>query len=96
MSILAGLVDAVELHEMSGTSFPTQEWYRYLNCGCRVAVAGGTDKMGAYCALGWLRTYALTDPNLAPDYDNWAATVRASMRGGSGWMPQSASTRAGV
>ena len=75
--ILAGLVDAVELHEMRGCDFPTQEWYRYLNCGYRVAVAGGTDKMGAYCALGWLRTYALTDPNRPLDYENWAAAVRA-------------------
>ncbi len=75
--ILAGLVDAVELHEMLGTSFPTQEWYRYLNCGYRVAVAGGTDKMGAYCALGWLRTYALTDPNRALEYESWAEAVRA-------------------
>ena len=75
--ILAGLVDALEVHELRGKDFPTQEWYRYLNCGYRVAVAGGTDKMGAYCALGWLRTYALTDPNRPLDYDNWSAAVRA-------------------
>ncbi len=75
--ILAGLVDALELHNMHEGDYPLQEWYRYLNCGYRVAVAGGTDKMGAYCALGWLRTYALTDPNRALDYDNWSAAVRA-------------------
>jgi hypothetical protein len=75
--ILAGLVDALEIRDLRGTDFPTQEWYRYLNCGYRVAVVGGTDKMGAYCALGWMRTYALTDPDRAFDYDNWAAAVRA-------------------
>jgi hypothetical protein len=75
--ILAGLVDALEIRDLRGTDFPTQEWYRYLNCGYRVAVVGGTDKMGAYCALGWMRTYALTDPDRPFDYDNWAAAVRA-------------------
>jgi len=75
--ILAGLVDALEIGGLRGSDFATQEWYRYLNCGYRVAVAGGTDKMGAYCALGWLRTYALIDANRPFDYDNWAAAVRA-------------------
>ncbi len=75
--ILAGLVDALEIGALRGQDFPTQEWYRYLNCGYRVAVAGGTDKMGAYCALGWLRTYARIDSNRALDYENWASAVRA-------------------
>jgi hypothetical protein len=75
--ILAGLVDALEIGGLRGSDFATQEWYRYLNCGYRVAVAGGTDKMGAYCALGWLRTYALTDPDRGFDYENWARAMRA-------------------
>jgi hypothetical protein len=75
--ILKGLVEALEIRNLRGTDFPTQEWYRYLNCGYRVAVCGGTDKMGAYCALGWLRTYALLDPNRQLDYGDWAAAVRA-------------------
>jgi len=75
--ILAGLVDALEISGLTGGDFATQEWYRYLNCGYRVAVAGGTDKMGAYCALGWIRTYARTDPSRAFDYGAWAAAVRA-------------------
>jgi len=75
--ILKGLVDALEINPGRDGGFPVQEWYRYLNCGYRVAVAGGTDKMGAYCPLGWMRTYALTDPNRPFTYDNWAAAVRA-------------------
>lgn len=75
--ILKGLVDALEIRNLRGSDFPTQEWYRYLNCGYRVAVCGGTDKMGAYCPLGWIRTYALLDPNRPLDYDGWAAAVRA-------------------
>ena len=75
--ILKGLVDALEIRDLRGTDFPTQEWYRYLNCGYRVAVCGGTDKMGAYCPLGWMRTYALLDTNRPFDYGQWAEAVRA-------------------
>ena len=75
--ILKGLVDALEIRNLRGEDFPTQEWYRYLNCGYRVAVCGGTDKMGAATPLGWLRTYAKLDPNRAFTYDAWAKAVRA-------------------
>jgi len=75
--ILKELVDALEIRGLRGEDFATQEWYRYLNCGYRVAVAGGTDKMGAYCPLGWMRTYALLDTNRRFDYENWADAVRA-------------------
>jgi hypothetical protein len=75
--IIKGLVDALEIGYFAPDSFPMQEWYRYLNCGYRVAVCGGTDKMGAYCPLGWLRTYALTDPDRPFNYGNWARAVRA-------------------
>jgi len=77
VSILKNLVDAVEIQKFRGEDFPVQEWYRYLNCGYKVAVAGGTDKMRAGCALGWLRTYALLDPNEPFTYEAWARAVRA-------------------
>ena len=72
-----GVVDALEIRQNRGGGFPLQEWYRYLNNGYRVAVAGGTDKMGAYCALGSLRTYAKLNPNRPFTYENWAKAVRA-------------------
>ena len=75
--IIKGLVDAVEINPRREGGFPLQEWYRYLNCGYRVAVCGGTDKMGAYTALGWMRTYALLDANRPFTYPNWARAVRA-------------------
>ena len=77
--ILKGLVDALEIRggEGPGGDFPTQEWYRYLNTGYRVAVVGGTDKMGAYCPIGWMRTYALLEPGRPLTYANWAKAVRA-------------------
>ena len=75
--ILKGVVDALEIGGLHGQDFPTQEWYRYLNCGYKVAVAGGTDKMGASTPLGWLRTYAKLDPDKPFDYDAWSEAVRA-------------------
>lgn len=75
--ILKGLVDGLEIGDPHAGNFATQEWYRYLNCGYRVAVVGGTDKMGAYCALGWQRTYARMDLQQPLTYENWGAAVRA-------------------
>ncbi|MFC1452696.1 CehA/McbA family metallohydrolase [Verrucomicrobiota bacterium] len=75
--ILKGLVDALEINPSRDGGFPVQEWYRYLNCGYKVAVAGGTDKMSAQTALGWLRTYAKLDPNRPFNYPAWARAVRA-------------------
>jgi len=75
--ILKGLVDALEIRDLRGEDFPTQEWYRYLNCGYRVAVCGGTDKMSAGTTLGWIRTYAKLDSRKPFSYDSWADAVRA-------------------
>jgi hypothetical protein len=58
--IVLGKVDAVEVYPY-GDRFETPrflDWYRYLNCGYRVPVVGGTDKMGAYMPVGANRTYA--------------------------------------
>jgi len=73
--IIKGLVDALELPLQR--DFPVQEWYRYLNCGYRVACCGGTDKMGAYTPLGWMRTYAKINTDEPFTYDKWAEAVRA-------------------
>jgi hypothetical protein len=77
VAIIKGVVDALEINGPRGDRFPTQEWYRYLNCGYRVAVCGGTDKMSARTAIGATRTYAKLDPNRAFTYSAWAAAVRA-------------------
>ena len=77
VTIIKGLVDALEINDPIGDGFPFQEWYRYLNCGYRVAVCGGTDKMGAYTDLGWLRTYVLLDKTKPFNYKSWMAAVRA-------------------
>ena len=72
-----GVLDAVEIRVAPNAHFPLQEWYRYLNNGYRVAVVGGTDKMGAYCALGSLRTYAQLGRDQPFTYGSWARAVRA-------------------
>jgi hypothetical protein len=78
LPIIKGLVDAVEINgSPGGVNFSVGEWYRYLNCGYKVAVCGGTDKMSAGAALGWSRTYAKLDPNEAFSYENWSKAVRA-------------------
>ncbi|MFC1737085.1 CehA/McbA family metallohydrolase, partial [Candidatus Hydrogenedentota bacterium] len=74
--IISGLVDALEICMHRGRTYPTQEWYRYLNCGYRVAVCGGTDKMNAASPVGWTRTYAKLDPNRPFTYNNWSKAVR--------------------
>ncbi len=75
--IIKGIVDALEIRGLREEDFPLQEWYRYLNCGYKVAVCGGTDKMSAGTPVGWMRTYALLDAGKKLTYDAWAKAVRA-------------------
>ena len=64
-SVVHGVIDAVELGTSWGNlyggidPYSLSDWYRYLNCGYRLAAVGGTDKMSASMQLGAVRTYAL-------------------------------------
>jgi hypothetical protein len=76
--MVMGKFDAVELNPSPGDSYSGsnfREWYRYLNCGYRVTVAGGTDKMGAYMPAGANRTYAYLGQDEF-NFANWAKAVR--------------------
>ena len=77
--IVAGRIDAVEMQTFApGLDNPSiLEWYRFLNCGYRLPVLGGTDKMSAEMPLGAVRTYARLDPDAAPTFEAWSAAVRA-------------------
>ncbi|MHB0877518.1 MAG: CehA/McbA family metallohydrolase [Anaerolineae bacterium] len=71
-------VDGVELKYFTPNldSFHIREWYRYLNCGYRLAAVGGTDKMWAGMPVGGIRTYAdLQGADLS--FATWSAAVRA-------------------
>ena len=77
--IVAGQIDAVEaLTFAPGLDSPSiLEWYRFLNCGYRLPIVGGTDKMSAEMPVGAIRTYARLDPEEAPTFAAWSAAVRA-------------------
>jgi hypothetical protein len=75
--VVLGHIDAVELLPRGDVfnEFRFLEWYRYLNCGYRLAVVGGTDKMGAAMPAGANRTYAYLEGQEF-SYANWAGAVR--------------------
>ena len=77
--IVAGAIDAIELQTFApGFDHPSiAEWYRVLNCGFRLPLLGGTDKMSAEVPLGAIRTYARLGADLEPTFDAWAAAIRA-------------------
>ena len=56
-----GLVDYYEVVGFADHRASAEVWYRLLNCGMRIAAAGGTDAMGNYASLrgpvGINRTY---------------------------------------
>ncbi len=78
-AVVADRIDAIEFQVFApGLDNPSiREWYRLLNCGYRVPVLGGTDKMSAEVPVGQVRTYARLDPDAEPSFDAWAAAVRA-------------------
>jgi hypothetical protein len=76
--IIMGKLDAIELYP-ANDQFSTlgfMDWYRYLDCGYRLPVVAGTDKMGAYEAVGANRAYAhLGEAEF--NFGSWARAVRS-------------------
>lgn len=77
--IVAGRIDAVEMQCFApGLDSPSiLEWYRFLSCGHRVPVLGGTDRMSAEVPVGAVRTYARLRDGEPPSFAAWSAAVRA-------------------
>ncbi|WP_330186149.1 CehA/McbA family metallohydrolase [Dactylosporangium sp. AC04546] len=72
--IVTGRADAVEIIDPDfGDSI--DEYYRYLNCGYRMPLVGGTDKMDNETPVGLYRTYAQLDDEFT--YDNWLRALRS-------------------
>jgi hypothetical protein len=69
-------IDAVEIN-MQQWPIRVSEWYRYLNCGYRVAAVGGTDKMSAQMPVGAIRTYARLEPDQPFSFEAWGDAVKA-------------------
>lgn len=73
--IATGRADAVEM--LVHTPFHHLEYYRYLNGGYRLPLAGGTDKMDSSVPVGLYRTYAYIPPDEEFNYDNWCKALRS-------------------
>ncbi len=77
-ALVLGKVDA---YEVSRFNDPEPEalahWYRLLDCGLRVPLAGGSGKDSNAVALGSVRTYARIPPGEALSYAAWVEALRA-------------------
>ena len=71
--IATGRADAVEM--LRHGAFEHQEYYRYLNCGYRLPLVGGTDKMSNDVPVGIYRTYVRIPEDEPFTYDSWCANV---------------------
>ena len=67
-----------DIYKMQGpraySTPPIEMYYHYLNCGFRLAVSSGSDKMGMNPPMGSARTYVKTDGALS--YDSWIEGIR--------------------
>ncbi|MBI3910396.1 MAG: CehA/McbA family metallohydrolase, partial [Armatimonadetes bacterium] len=73
--VTTGRADALEMAACG--LYQHREYYRYLNCGYRVPLVGGTDKMTSDVPVGIYRTYAYVPEDEEFNYENWCRAVRA-------------------
>lgn len=71
--LATGRLDAVEM--IAYDEYNIQEYYRYLNCGYRIPLVGGTDKMSSEVPIGLIRTYVRTGGE-GLDYWTWCDGIR--------------------
>jgi hypothetical protein len=71
--IATGRADAAEwlVHD----SYMHNEYYRYLNCGYKLPLVGGTDKMTADVPVGIYRTYVHIPDDQPFNYDTWCKNL---------------------
>ena len=77
--IATGRVDAVEyLTDQYETeaAYGFLEYYRYLNCGYRLPLVGGTDKMSSNVPVGVYRTYVHIPEDEEFNYSNWCKNLK--------------------
>jgi hypothetical protein len=73
--IATGRADAIEMFTFD--AYCHGEYYRYLNCGYKLPVVGGTDKMTADTPVGFIRTYAYIPDGQPFTYDTWTDALKA-------------------
>jgi len=77
--VVGNKIDGLEIrdwHTPTMDTFAIHEWYRYLNCGYRVAAVGGTDKMSAGMPVGGVRTYAFIGDEEEISFNAWKKAVK--------------------
>ncbi|NUN95539.1 MAG: CehA/McbA family metallohydrolase, partial [Candidatus Omnitrophica bacterium] len=72
--IATGRVDAVEF--LVYGRYMHNEYYRYLNCGYRLPLVGGTDKMDSGVPVGIYRTYVHIPEDQPFTYDAWCKALK--------------------
>ena len=73
--VATGRLDGVEMLRQTRPNH--LEYYRYLNCGYRLPLVGGTDKMSSDVPVGLYRTYARLPGDQEFTYENWCRSVAA-------------------
>ncbi len=73
--VATGRLDAIEMIRMAEANH--NEYYRYLNCGYRLPIVGGTDKMTSDVPVGLYRTYAKLGKDEEFTYEAWCRSVVA-------------------
>ncbi len=77
-ALLLGKVDAFEVCSFPEIEPPVlADWYRLLDCGCRVPLVGASGKDGNAVTLGRVRTCARLAPGEEPGPGPWIEAVRA-------------------
>ena len=71
--VATGRLDAIEMIQQQ--EFMHNEWYRYLNCGYRLPLVGGTDKMSSDVPVGMYRTYVRIPDDEEFTYESWCRNV---------------------
>ena len=71
--VATGRLDAIEMIQQQ--EFMHNEWYRYLNCGYRLPLVGGTDKMSSDVPVGMYRTYVRIPDDEEFTYESWCLNV---------------------
>ena len=71
--VATGRLDAIEMIQQR--EIMHNEWYRYLNCGYRLPLVGGTDKMSSDVPVGMYRTYVRIPDDEEFTYESWCRNV---------------------
>ncbi|MBI2298723.1 MAG: CehA/McbA family metallohydrolase [Armatimonadetes bacterium] len=72
--IATGRVDALEWCQQD--VYMHGQYYRYLNCGYRLPIVGGTDKMTSDVPVGVYRTYVYIPEDEEFTYESWCRNLR--------------------